>query len=406
MITGSGHRRPRASTTAWVLTARRLPAPRAPAPPLRQGGAERLDVGLVRVERQGDPQVAVGEHTHGGEHVAGLERARGARRPARHGEARRSSSCTRASPSTNRLENVTTWGSRSSGSPTTSVSRPGPLPCAAGRRARAAARPRRAAALGVEQPGGGGQDPGHVDSPGTRPCSFSSAGQSARHRVPCGPRAADPRPGPRARVRHQHVAHGGRGRARAPHGVHEQRHAGVRQAPRRPAAGGADLAVGGLKAAAATRCRPPRAPRPRGPRARGGRPRPRGAPALRPCHCAVCSRAECSTALSTTRGRPGGGRAAARRPSRRATVPDGANDTSSGRPPSTPATARGPRRAAPGRGALCVQAPWVGPALIDRTEQRVAGSGRQRGSGRVELDDAPGRLVARVTRTTSARRQR
>ena len=81
---------------------------------------------------------------------------------------------------------MTTWGSRSTGSPTTSVSgtaaaaRRGSGPPA---RARAGPAARAARSASCSAAAAASTD-GTSGSPGTRPCSFSSAGPSERHRTP------------------------------------------------------------------------------------------------------------------------------------------------------------------------------------------------------------------------------
>ena len=91
-ITGSGQRRPRASTTSMPVTGPAAPSSAADgAPPRRaapRGTASTSGAaGRHGLQRQGDPHVAVGEHPHRRQDVARLERARGAGRAGGHGEA-------------------------------------------------------------------------------------------------------------------------------------------------------------------------------------------------------------------------------------------------------------------------------------------------------------------------------
>ena len=75
-----------------------------------------------RRQRQRGPDVPVRQHAHRREHVAGLQRRGRARRAGRHRETASVQLVHECLAVTNRHENVTTCGSRSTGSPTTTVS--------------------------------------------------------------------------------------------------------------------------------------------------------------------------------------------------------------------------------------------------------------------------------------------
>ena len=88
-ITGSGQRRPRASTSTAVTAGRPEPRPHGGhgVGQHAQNRSTSAPAGDDPLERQGHPHVAVGEHPHRGEDVARLERAGGAGRPRGHREA-------------------------------------------------------------------------------------------------------------------------------------------------------------------------------------------------------------------------------------------------------------------------------------------------------------------------------
>ena len=207
----------------------------------RRGSRSTSAVG--RVAAEGDPHVAVGQHAHRRQHVRwarGSRRCRPSRWPrrSRAGRAR----ATSASPSTYRQENVTRWGSRSSGSPTTSTS---------GIRATAAPDPVDQRVLpGVDAPRARPPPPAarrprpapraRSRTPRPRSSTRSSSGKGLRQRAPLRTAARRRRPGRPtcARTRPRRPSPPGRGSR--PVDAHASTKSGTSSGeprPRRPAGG-------------------------------------------------------------------------------------------------------------------------------------------------------------------------
>ena len=323
-ITGSGQRRPRASTTSSSpVTGPAAPssAPRTAATASGSTAQEPLDVGRRgrgataasgRVTRT-LPWVStpIAARTWLGSSVLEVQAE-----PDATAKPRRSSSPTSASPSTYRHEKVTTCGSRSTGSPTTSVSG---TPRGRGadpvdeRGGAGAARSPRVAAVCC-QASAAARARATTGSASVRPPSSSLAGPGP---APPGALGHDEHAdaggaAPRAGVADQHVVRRGqRVASQRGHRVHQQRYAvgrGAAATPR-PAAGGcrprrwrACTAAATVPGAARARSSASRSTRPS--RSTGTSSSSGGSPAVAARWRPSTRTAECSTAEATSRRAP------------------------------------------------------------------------------------------------------
>ena len=313
-MTGSGHPMPAAvQLDLGHGQAARSARSRATTP--GRTASRPLDVLRRRVPGQRHPHVAVGERAHRGQHVAraSASMAVHAEPLTRRRSPCRSSSVTSASPSTYRQEKVTRWGSRPSGSPTTSTSGIRATPRADPVDQRALARADLVALghHGLEGGRGGQRARARSRSPAPARRSGRRRGRGAATGPPCGPAARRRRPAAPL------VRGGRRGapsrRERQPPrrgaGVGEEGYAG-RGGAASPATRlqGADLVVGDLDGDARRRPRRARRPSRRPARAVDRHATDAGAPAP----AGGCSTAECSTAVCTTGGLRRGRRGQAR----------------------------------------------------------------------------------------------
>ena len=317
-MTGSGQRRPRASTVD-------VPGPVTAAPSLGPDGgdglgqrcAEPVHVGLAPGstpgQRQGDPHVAVGERPHRGQDVAGRQGAGGARRPRGDREPRAVQlGDQRLAVDVEAARRSTMCGSRSGGRPTTSTSGS----AAAAARIRSTSSGPAGVLLGAGSPRPAARPPRRRapgGPPARRRCArppASPAGPGRRQRVrsgtartptPAGPPHEWASPASTSYGRGDRLAAQGR-QASTSSGMPGAAHRSLRRVERLE---GAHLAVGVLhgggcrarprergSASASRSTRPTTVHRDQpllvGPRRRRG-----GGPA---------STAECSTAVATTRG--------------------------------------------------------------------------------------------------------
>ena len=335
------------------------------------------------------------------EDVARLEGGGRARRAARDGEPPRSSAVSRASPSTYRQENVTRWGSRSSGSPTTSTS--GTV-CATRSRTRATRGRSRASSAAASaraacRPDGRGDDGRQVDgvlAPAGQRAAPAGAGADGEHadrrpgRPRCGrrPTAATSRPArpPRPATAEASTC-SGTPRAAAALGDLGHRLAGADLVAR-----GGEARERGVRSRSAA-AKPAASTRPTGrPATALAGPRPRRAART------SARRRECTTCGPVGAGRPG----ALHGPAGRRAAAGREHHLVRARTPRPSASAsRAPVEQQPGPPAGAVQLGGVGPAVVERGEQRGPGGRVQRhAGGRVQEHRGGcgrGRVRARAT---------